>query len=321
MQSLTSTLRSVSLVSRRCISSTSAATATSSTSPTATERTSTASDPVWTPYTKRTGVLARKLGMTALWQQGVRVPVTVLHLDDVQVIESRSHPATSKSPAHHSVIVGASPRKRKTTHNALLGQFKKVGVEPKMRLAEFEVTEDALVPSGTRFSAAHFVPGQHVDTQAPSIGKGFQGPMKRHGFKGLRASHGTSVSHRSHGSTGQHQDPGRVWPGKKMAGRMGGKNVTTQNLLVHRIDTLHNVLYVKGCVPGAPGGFVRVVDAKKKVGWKALSREKFGLGREEGEVLEGVKGLPMPAGSVEMVQRLGLPREVEVNLKVVLKDA
>lgn len=282
-----------------------------------------------------------------------------------------------------------------------MGQFRKAGVDPKMRVAEFEVTEDALVPAGalsfalsragsrhlwltappslarslagTEISAAHFVPGQHVDVQAPScvpsslplslwptssftsltlllarptparrIGKGFQGVMKRHGFGGLRASHGVSISHRSHGSTGQHQvripspfpppslppapadthrlptratrrqqqqDPGRVFPGKKMAGRMGGRNVTTQNLVVERIDTLHNVLYVRGAVPGAPGAFVRVEDALKKVGWKAQMREKRGIGRDEGEVLQGVKGLPMPAASREMAR--SWPREVQ----------
>lgn len=141
--------------------------------------------------------------------------------------------------------------------------------------------------------------------------------MKRHNFRGLRATHGTSISHRSHGSTGQHQDPGRVFPGKKMAGRMGGLNVTTQNLLVHRIDTLHNVIYVKGAVPGPPGGFVRVTDAKKKVQWKSLARQAKGLGLEDGEVLEGVTGLPMPVGSREMAE--GWPREVEVGAKKVAK--
>ena len=141
--------------------------------------------------------------------------------------------------------------------------------------------------------------------------------MKRHNFAGLRATHGTSISHRSHGSTGQHQDPGRVFPGKKMAGRMGGLSVTTQNLLVHRIDTAHNVLYVKGAVPGPPGGFVRVTDAKKKVQWRSLARKAKGLGLEEGEVLEGVKGLPMPVGSNEMAK--AWPREVEVGPKRVAK--
>lgn len=255
-------------------------------------------------------MLARKHGMTALWAtDGSRVPVTVLELDDVQVVETRTYPATKKQPPRHTVTVGCTPRKAKTTSAALLGQFHRAGVDPKMRIAEFQVTEDAVVPAGTTLSAAHFVPGQHVDVQAPSIGKGFQGVMKRHGFAGLRASHGTSVSHRSHGSTGQHQDPGRVFPGKKMAGRMGGRNVTTQNLMVERIDLEHNVVYVRGAVPGPPGSFVRVTDALKKVGWKAQMREKRGLDREKGEVLEGVKGLPMPAGTVEMAA--SWPRDIQ----------
>ena len=138
--------------------------------------------------------------------------------------------------------------------------------------------------------------------------------MKRHNFRGLRASHGVSVSHRSHGSTGQHQDPGRVFPGKKMAGRMGGKMVTTQNLMIYRIDTLHNVIYVKGAVPGPPGGFVRVVDALKKVGWKAGERERKGI-NATGEVLDGIIGLPMPMGTVELAATL--PREIQAGKKVV----
>ncbi|GAA5992403.1 hypothetical protein JCM11641_002735 [Rhodosporidiobolus odoratus] len=333
MQSVTSSLRSLALApssTRASVVRTLATAASSSSASTPSQ---------WTPSTKRTGVLARKHGMTCLWHEdGTRIPVTVLEahiyhagretrgqrdssrtnyrsflsfpqLDAVQVLSSQSFPATDKAPARHTVVVGCSARKAKTTSGPLLGQFRKAGIEPKMRVAEFEVTHDALVPIGTTISAAHFVPGQHVDVQAPSIGKGFQGVMKRHGFGGLRASHGVSVSHRSHGSTGQHQDPGRVFPGKKMAGRMGGLNVTTQNLVVECIDTALNVVYVRGAVPGAPGAFVRVSDALKKVGWKAQARAQRGLDREKGEVLEGVKGFPMPAATVEMAQEW--PREVQ----------
>ncbi|GAA6000866.1 mitochondrial 54S ribosomal protein uL3m MRPL9 [Rhodotorula paludigena] len=314
MQSLTSSLRILSLggpaPARASLVRTLATAASPSAPPPSPD--APAEPARFTPRTRRTGVLARKHGMTALWaQDGSRIPVTVLELDSTQVLSSQTYPATTSTPARHTVIVGTSPRRAKTTPGALLGQFRKAGVEPKMRVAEFDVTEDALVPSGTTISAAHFVPGQHVDVQAPSIGKGFQGVMKRHGFGGLRASHGVSISHRSHGSTGQHQDPGRVFPGKKMAGRMGGRNVTTQNLVVERIDLEHNVVYVRGAVPGAPGSFVRVVDALKKVGWKAAMREKRGLGEmgEKGEVLDGVKTLPMPVGSVELAK--GLPREVQ----------
>ncbi|GAA5954438.1 hypothetical protein JCM3765_004458 [Sporobolomyces pararoseus] len=302
MQSLTQSFKSLS-TSRQSIIRTLATAAS--------EQPSTSSTPsTFTPTSKRTGVLARKHGMTALWHtDGTRVPVTVLQLDSTQVISSQTYPATLKTPERHTVIVGCSPRKDKTTNAALLGQFQKHGTESKMKVVEFEVTKDGLVPAGTEISAAHFVPGQHVDVQAPSIGKGFQGVMKRHGFRGLRATHGTSISHRSHGSTGQHQDPGRVWPGKKMAGRMGGKNVTTQNLLIERIDTAMNVLYVRGAVPGAPGSFVRVTDALKKVGWKVQQREKKGLGLEKGEVLEGIKSLPFPVGSKEMAK--DWPREIQ----------
>ncbi|GAA5821745.1 hypothetical protein JCM10212_004931 [Sporobolomyces blumeae] len=309
MQSLTASFRALAIPSTRASVVRTLATAAPAPSPPAAS-TPASPPPEWIPGAQRTGVLARKHGMTALWHEdGSRIPVTVLELDSVQVISSQTYPATDKVPERHTVIVGCSPRKDKTTNHALFGQFRKHGTESKMRLAEFDVSKDAVVPSGTVISAAHFVPGQHVDVQAPSIGKGFQGVMKRHGFRGLRATHGTSISHRSHGSTGQHQDPGRVFPGKKMAGRMGGRNVTTQNLVVERVDLALNVVYVRGAVPGAPGSFVRVTDALKKVGWKAVQREKRGLGRESGEKLDGVKGLPYPVGSVEMAK--GWPREIQ----------
>ncbi|KAJ7905620.1 translation protein [Mycena olivaceomarginata] len=196
-----------------------------------------ASPQKWTPNSIRTGVIARKRGMTVLWtDQGARMPVTVLQLENCQVTANiktirRDH------TEYHAVQVGATDRPAKTESNQMLGHFNKARVPPKRIVREFAVTPDAHVPVGTTLSAIHFVPGQFVDVVANGIGKGFAGGMKRWGFHGLAASHGVSVSHRSSGSTGQHQDPGRVFPGKKMAGRLGGKRITTQNLAVVRVDT------------------------------------------------------------------------------------
>ncbi|KAF4615130.1 hypothetical protein D9613_003156 [Agrocybe pediades] len=256
----------------------------------------------WSPTSIRTGLIARKRGMTALWNdQGVRVPVTVLQLENCQVTANIRSVRKDHS-VYHAVQVAASDKPAKVTTKQMLGHFRKAKVPPKRIVKEFPVTPDALVPVGTTLSAIHFVPGQFVDVVANSIGKGFQGGMKRWGFHGLAASHGVSISHRSSGSTGQHQDPGRVFPGKKMAGRMGNKRITTQNLPVIRVDTALNLIYVKGTVPGVDDAHVLVSDAKKKM--VALSNHNQAKGLYEKVLPKGVDDLPFPAGTVELAKTL-----------------
>jgi len=209
----------------------------------------------------RTGILARKVGMTRLFGEGgVHVPVTVLQVDNLQVVAQR----TQESHGYTALQLGWGTAKVKNVSKAMRGHFAKSKVEPKRRLAEFRVSEDALVDTGTELSASHFVNGQYVDVMGTSIGKGFAGGMKRHGFAGLRASHGVSISHRSLGSTGQCQDPGKVFKGKKMAGQMGNVRVTTQNLQIVDTDDEKGLILVRGAVPGSKGGFVRIFDAVKK---------------------------------------------------------
>ena len=169
-------------------------------------------------------------------------------------------------------------------------------------MREFPVTPDAHVPVGTTFSAMHFVPGQYIDVVANSIGKGFQGTMKRWNFKGLRASHGVSVSHRKAGATGQHQDPGRVWPGKKMAGRLGNERTTVQNLSVIRVDKELDLIFVKGAVPGVDDAHVMVRDAKKKQ--VALGKHAHARGEYEKVLPRGLSDLPFPAGTQEMAKTM-----------------
>src|SRR5689334_10735969 len=208
----------------------------------------------------RTGVIAKKVGMTRLFQaDGRHVPVTVLQLDDVQVIGRRE----MDKGGYTAVQLGAGKAKSKNVAKPQRSAFGKAEVEPKAKVAEFRVDEDALLDVGARISAEHFVAGQLVDIAGVTQGKGFAGAMKRWGFGGLRATHGVSVSHRSHGSTGNRQDPGRVFKNKKMAGHMGARNRTQQNLEIVRTDVERGLLFVKGSVPGHKGSWCLVKDAVK----------------------------------------------------------
>ncbi len=209
----------------------------------------------------RSGVLAKKLGMTRLFlEDGRQVPVTVLHMENVQVVAQR----TGERDGYTAVQLGAGSAKAKNVTGPMRGHFAAASVEPKRKLAEFRVSPDCLIGVGEEITADHYFAGQYVDIAGTSIGKGFAGGMKRHNFGGLRASHGVSVSHRSHGSTGQCQDPGKVFKGKKMAGHMGAVRVTTQNLQVVRTDSERGLIMVKGAVPGSKGGWVTIKDAVKK---------------------------------------------------------
>jgi large subunit ribosomal protein L3 len=187
------------------------------------------------------------------------VPVTVLQLEELQVVGRRE----TDRDGYTAVQLGAGKAKAKNVSKPQRSAFGKAKVEPKAKLAEFRVAEDALLDVGATISADHFVAGQLVDVCGVTQGKGFAGAMKRWGFKGLRATHGVSVSHRSHGSTGQRQDPGKVFKNKKMAGHMGARNRTQQNLEVVRTDPVRGLLFIKGSVPGSKGGWVAVEDAVK----------------------------------------------------------
>ena len=209
----------------------------------------------------RSGVIAKKLGMTRLFlEDGKQVPVTVLQLDSLQVVAQR----TADKDGYTAVQLGAGTAKVKRTTAAMRGHFAKAKVEPKRKIAEFRVTPDCMIGVGEEITANHYFAGQFVDVAGTSIGKGFAGAMKRHNFGGLRASHGVSVSHRSHGSTGQCQDPGKVFKGKKMAGHLGAVRTTTQNLQVVRTDADRGLIMIKGAVPGSRGGWVTIKDAVKK---------------------------------------------------------
>ena len=198
--------------------------------------------------------------MTRLFQaDGRHVPVTVLQLEELQVVARRE----TERDGYTAVQLGAGKAKAKNVAKPQRAAFGKAKVEPKAKLVEFRVAEDALLDVGASISADHFVAGQLVDVCGVTQGKGFAGAMKRWGFKGLRATHGVSVSHRSHGSTGQRQDPGKVFKNKKMAGHMGARNRTQQNLEVVRTDPVRGLLFIKGSVPGSKGGWLTVEDAVK----------------------------------------------------------
>ena len=209
----------------------------------------------------RTGLIAQKLGMSAVFgEDGRHIPVTVLKVDNCQVVANR----TTEKDGYNAVQIGVGAAKVKNVTKPQRGHFAKAKVEPKRKLAEFRVSDDAMIDVGAELTVDHFVNGQFVDAIGTSKGKGFAGGMKRHGFSGLRASHGVSISHRALGSTGQCQDPGKVFKGKKMAGQLGDVQVTKQNLEVVSTDVDRGLVLVKGAVPGSKGGYVLIRDAIKK---------------------------------------------------------
>ena len=211
--------------------------------------------------TGRTGLIAKKLGMTRLFNDdGSTVPVTVLHLDEVRVIARR----TTETDGYDAVQLGIGVAKPKNVTKANRGHFAKAGVAAPRKVVEFRVGADAALEPGVKLTAAHFVKGQIVDVTGISQGKGFAGAMKRWNFAGLEASHGVSISHRSHGSTGNRQDPGKTFKNKKMAGHLGVERITTQNLEIAGVDLDKGLLLIKGAVPGSKGGYVLVRDAVKR---------------------------------------------------------
>ena len=209
----------------------------------------------------RSGIIAKKVGMTRLFMEdGKQIPVTVLQMDNLQVVAQR----TVAAHGYSAVQLGTGSIKAKNVSKPMRGQFAAAKVEPKRKVAEFRVAPENLIDVGSEITADHYIEGQFVDVSGTSIGKGFAGAMKRHNFGGLRASHGVSISHRSHGSTGQCQGPGKVFKGKKMAGHMGAVRVTTQNLQVVKTDADRGLIMIKGAVPGSKGGWVTIKDAVKK---------------------------------------------------------
>lgn len=210
----------------------------------------------------RTGVIAKKVGMTRLFQDdGRHVPVTVMALEECQVVSQR----TEDRDGYYALQVGSGEAKQKNVNKPQREHFAKAEVGLKRRVAEFRVADaEGLLPVGATISAAHFVAGQKVDITGYTQGKGFAGAMKRWGFGGLRATHGVSISHRSHGSTGNRQDPGRVFKGKKMAGHMGDRQRTQQNLEIVRTDADRGLIFVKGSVPGTKNSWMLIRDAVKR---------------------------------------------------------
>ena len=209
----------------------------------------------------RTGLLAKKLGMTRLFKEdGTHVPVTLLHVDNLQVVTTR----TQERDGYTAVQLGWGSAKPARVSKPEKGHFAKAKIEPKAKLREFRVSGDAMLEPGAALLPSHFTVGQRVDVCGTTKGKSFAGSMKRWNFSGLEASHGVSISHRSHGSTGNRQDPGRTFPGKKMAGHLGDERVTTLNVEIAAVDDEKGLLMVQGAVPGAKGGWVLVRDAVKR---------------------------------------------------------
>ncbi len=252
-------------------------------------------------------MIAKKVGMTRLFQEdGRHVPVTVLALEDCQVVSHR----TAERDGYFAVQLGAGEAKHKNVNKPQREAFARADVSLKMRVAEFRVDgEDGLVPVGAHISAEHFVAGQKVDVTGHTQGKGFAGAMKRWGFGGMRATHGVSISHRAHGSTGQRQDPGKVFKGKKMAGHMGDRQRTQQNLEIVRTDAARGLIFVKGSVPGTENGWLLVRDAVKVPSPEGLPFP--------GAILEKKSSAPeheeAPAGMVEAAAEHEVHEQVDAE--------
>ena len=263
----------------------------------------------------RTGLIAEKLGMSRIFsEEGRHIPVTVLKVDNCQVIAKK----TVEKDGYDAVQIGVGSAKPKRVNKAQRSQFAKVKIEPKKKLVEFRVSQDALLDVGSEICVSHFVAGQYVDVAGTSIGKGFAGAMKRHNFAGLEATHGVSISHRSHGATGQCQDPGRVFKGKKMAGHMGAKRVTQQSLEVVSTDEENGLIFIKGSLPGSKGGYVLIKDSVKKALPKDLpfpaSLKTSGQSEVKAEEVketkvEEVKKEVAPAGEAENVNAVEEKKE------------
>ena len=240
----------------------------------------------------RCGVIARKLGMSRIFSDdGAHVPVTVLRIEDVEVLSVK----LVDKDGYNAVQLGFSKKRPKNISKSLRGVFAKAKVEPKEKISEFRVSEDAVLNIGDKLGVNHFVVGQKVDIVGVSKGKGFSGAMKRHNFGGMQASHGVSISHRSHGSTGNSQDPGRTWKGKKMAGQYGNVRVTTQNLTVVKLIENENLILIQGSVPGSKNGIVLLSDAIK---YKTPNEAPFpaGFRNDSGSNNEAVT---LPSGQIE----------------------
>jgi large subunit ribosomal protein L3 len=218
----------------------------------------------------RCGLIAKKIGMTRIFNEdGNSIPVSVLKMDNCQVIYKK----TKETHGYNALQIGFGNKKPKNISKAERGHFSKNNVEPKEKIAEFRVSEDALIDVGKKIGVNHFISGQKVDITGSSKGKGFAGAMKRHNFAGLRASHGVSVSHRSHGSTGQRQDPGKVFKGKKMAGHMGDKLRTMQNIEIIKTDLENELLYLKGSIPGSKNTEILVKKSVKDINRMTISEK------------------------------------------------
>ena len=227
------------------------------------------------------GLIGKKVGMTReFYKTGQSVPVTVLKLEKARIIDV----INESKRGYKAVQIGFGTLKTSKVTKAMKGYFLKKNTEPKKKLKEFKVANTENYKPGNEFGLEIFKDVKFVDIKSKTIGKGFAGVMKRYNFAGLGASHGVSVSHRSHGSTGQRQDPGKVFKGKKMAGHMGSKLRTMQNLEIIKSDIDNNLLYVKGSIPGAKNSEVLVQKAVKNI-------KKLTI-KEKTEVIEKLKKIP-----------------------------